>query len=86
LPGQQPARSVASRSTPPWCNSNRPPPGTSQAWLNLVAALKNANPAYAALTGSDRPVQDVPATERAMKMLGPFGVKYSAPKSKGLKK
>lgn len=50
--------------------------GEPQTWENVKAALAQANPAYAALTGAEHPKSEVPADEKAMKLLGPFGVKY----------
>jgi hypothetical protein len=64
--------------------ARKPEPGGSQAWQNLVAALKNANPAYAALSGANRPEKTaakMPMTERAMELLGPYGMKSTVTRS-----
>lgn len=63
-----------------------PPPGSSQAWQNVLAALKNANPAIGTLTGWNRPGQDVGIPQKVGEMMGPFGMKYSAPPKKLVKK
>ena len=45
---------------------------------NLKAAFKQANhPVYSALTGSFKPGEDVPMTERLAKLMGPVGFKYT---------
>jgi hypothetical protein len=57
-------------------------PGSSQEWLNLQAALKNANPLLATLTGWNRPGKKVTPEEKIGQLAGPFGVKYAAPLKK----
>jgi hypothetical protein len=54
----------------------KPLPGTSQAWLNLVAALKNANPVVGTVGGYNRPGQKVTAEEKVGELMGPFGLKF----------
>ncbi len=41
-----------------------------------MAALKNMNPLAASLAGWDEPTRQVPASEKAAKLLGPIGFKY----------
>lgn len=51
----------------------------SQAWKNLQAALWNANPLLASLTGhtrAARPGQEPSAGERFNQLLGPYGLKF----------
>ncbi len=53
-----------------------PEQGGTKAGENWLAAMKNANPAYAAMSASDVPEKrDVPAEERSWKLAGPFGIK-----------
>jgi hypothetical protein len=50
-----------------------------QTWLNMKAALANANPAVAALTGADEPPGNLHSSsdlERWSKLLGPLGPKF----------
>lgn len=54
-------------------------PGENQVLLDAWGAAMNANPVVASLTGADRPTQRVNLPEeRAMRLLGPFGLKYRA--------
>lgn len=56
--------------------AEEPPPGETHAWQKLKAALTNANPLYATVTGSDNPSRTSSPDEKAWKLLGPLGVKY----------
>jgi hypothetical protein len=47
----------------------------SQAWENLKAALLHANPVAGTFSSPDRPGQERSLGQRAMELLGPFGVR-----------
>lgn len=51
-------------------------PGESQAWQNLVTALKQVNPVYSTLTSAEQPRKPLTAEEKGMKFLGPYGLHY----------
>lgn len=51
----------------------------SDAWANLKAALANANPAVAALTGASHPGRESTLPGRVNELAGPFGEKESTP-------
>jgi hypothetical protein len=59
-----------------------PMPGSSQAWLNLMAAIKNANPLVGTAIGANKPGKDVSTSEKIGELLGPFGWKYGQAPSK----
>jgi hypothetical protein len=74
-PGQFAYTAVTGKNALGMKVADQPEPGGSQAWQNVVAALKNANPGVGALMGADRPGQDVPWGERFAKLAGPFSPK-----------
>ncbi len=88
--GQNVAQQVSQAKTPQGVAqsvaSGHAPPGSSQQWLNLIAAVKNANPLYATLSGANRPGQQVTPEEKAGQLMGPFGLKYANPPKKPAKK
>ena len=52
--------------------AQQPPPGGSQAWQNLQAAFKTANPLYGTLSGAERPGQEQSLGMRAAQLAGPY--------------
>lgn len=54
-------------------------PGESQAWNNLMAAIKTANPPVAIITGAERPREEQHWSD-AWRLLGPVGPQYRVPR------
>lgn len=52
------------------------PEGTSRAWAQLRAAIRQANPVYASLSGASKPDEVVPLNERLWGLAGPYGVRF----------